>query len=399
MSKCLIVLDHSFRLNSLIMNLALKNYNQISIVYVSNWYYNNNARENYLKCNTSFHKKAINYFSYRLETELKCSLHILKSKNPHKDIKDFCKENNIDHILYDLPLFSDKLVFADCLNVLEVDSDSYIPECDKMTAKSRWMFWSRNKLNKSKIYIDLDENKPDFYIGLGVKHNVDLNLALQMKEEVKSTLAQISNKLKTYKSDRNSRDGSTRLSALLHHGVLDARAITQIVLNQAGSNIANDNIHVPFLRQLAFREIAIRKVRQKNINQFDNIKTIAKTLLDKSSYDNLLSNQFEACFTKDQLFSGNTGFEKLDQEINLCIKNRWMPNRARMWFAGECYWGLGGGLKSLENLVDFFDMFCDDAQSPNNIINCIECMRLKYGKVMRYNKKRTLRLLAGEEKI
>ena len=105
MSKCLIVLDHSFRLNSLIMNLALKNYDQILIVYVSNWYYNNNARENYLKCNTNFHKKVINYFSYRLETELKCSLHILKSKNPHKDIEVFCKENNIDHILYDYIIF------------------------------------------------------------------------------------------------------------------------------------------------------------------------------------------------------------------------------------------------------------------------------------------------------
>ena len=70
-----------------------------------------------------------------------------------------------------------------------------------------------------------------------------------------------------------------------------------------------------------------------------------------------------------------------------------------MWFAGECYWSLGGGLKSLEALIDFFNTFCDDAQSPNNIINCVECMRLKYGKVMRYNQKRTYRLLSSEEKV
>ena len=76
-----------------------------------------------------------------------------------------------------------------------------------------------------------------------------------------------------------------------------------------------------------------------------------------------------------------------------------MPNRARMWFAGEVYWGLGGGIKSLETLVEFFDTYCDDAQSPNNWISCVESMRMQYGKVMRFNEKRTFRLLSGEERI
>jgi len=37
--------------------------------------------------------------------------------------------------------------------------------------------------------------------------------------------------------------------------------------------------------------------------------------------------------------------------------------------------------------------------SINNIIERVECMRLKCGKVIRYNKERTFRLLSGEETI
>lgn len=95
--------------------------------------------------------------------------------------------------------------------------------------------------------------------------------------------------------------------------------------------------------------------------------------------------------------NGNTGIDLIDKEIKLCIQNRWMPNRLRMWLSGECYWGLGGGFKSLETLIEFFNLYSEDGQSPNNIVSCIGCMKMTYGKVMKYNEKRTFRLIEGKE--
>lgn len=396
MSKCLVVLDHSFRLNSLIMKLALSSYDVISIVYVSNWYYDNRAKSLYKNTDDSFHKNALNYFSFKLKKKYNISLSVIKSKSPMSLIERFCKENNIDQILYDLPLFSDKLSFPKDLDVLEVDSDTYIPDCTKMTAKSRWMFWERNKLNRSQVFIEL--NKTDFLEGPGEKFICDDKEALVIKEKTKNILLAVKDKLNEYSRLRNTREGSTKLSAYLHHGLIDARELTHTILSVSGQ-LEKENKYIPILRQLAFREIAITKTRQKKISLFSQGSRLSQLLLDKASQENLKDNEFEAVFTKKQLLNGNTGFRELDNEINLCIQNRWMPNRARMWFAGECYWGLGGGLKSLDALIEFFNKHSDDAQSPNNIIGCVECMRLKYGKVMRYNKERTFRLLNGEETI
>ena len=114
--------------------------------------------------------------------------------------------------------------------------------------------------------------------------------------------------------------------------------------------------------------------------------------IDKKSVDNL-KKEFEQKYTIKQMMSGTTGDEMLDFEINLAIKEKWMANRARMWLSGEFYYCLGGGLKSVEALIDFFNKFIDDGQSPNNYICCSEAMRLQYGKVMRYNRKRTNLLL------
>jgi hypothetical protein len=396
MSKCLIVLDHSFRLNSLIIKFALSNYASISISYVSNWYYNNRAKSLYKNNDVDFHKNALNYFSFKLKQKYDADLFIVKSKNPEALIERFCKENNVDQVLYDLPLFNDKLQFPENLETLEIDSDSYIPDCNKMTAKSRWMFWERNMLSKDQVFTK--ENDIAFFKGPGEKFVCNNKEALLAREKTKNIFLDLKNKLEEYNKLRNSREGSTKLSSYLHHGIIDARELTHTILSISGP-LAKGNKYIPILRQLAFREIAITKVRQKKISLYDSAERLSTLLLDKASQDNLIDNEFKAVFTKDQLLNGNTGFEDLDNEINLCIQNRWMPNRARMWFAGECYWGLGGGLKSLDALIEFFNKHCDDAQSPNNIIGCVECMRLKYGKVTRYNKERTFRLLNGEETI
>ena len=397
MSKCLIVLDHSFRLNSLLMKLAFSSYENVSIVYPSSWYYDNKALKLYSSSNTNLFNESLNYLSYKLYKKYKAKLFVLKSKRPLDDIEDFCIENSIDTILYDLPLFSNKLKFSGRVQVIEVDSDSYIPDCTKRTAKSRWMFWDRNRISEKHVSINSLETK--FYDSVGDEHKINIKQALQTKEKIRNRMLRLRRVLDSYKSNRNAREGSSNISAYLHHGMIDARDLTHLVLTIAGKEIQKENNYVPFLRQLAFREISIKKIRDLKISLYDSSFDIANKILDKASIDNLKCNEFDPVFTKEQLFSGNTGFEKLDREVKLCIKNRWMPNRARMWFAGECYWGLGGGFKSLSTLIDFFNLNCDDAQSPNNIISCTECMRLKYGKVMKYNEKRTFRLLEGKEII
>tara|TARA_B000000557_G_scaffold71501_1_gene56474 strand:+ start:3603 stop:4748 length:1146 start_codon:yes stop_codon:yes gene_type:complete len=378
------------------MKFALSNYNSISIVYASNWYYDNRAKFLYKNNNNDFHKEAINYLSFKLNKKHNADLFVLKSKNPQKEIELFYKENNVDHVLYDLPLFSDKIMFSEDVEVLTIDSDSYIPDCTKMTAKSRWMFWERNKLNRDQVFTE--EKNITFFKGPGEKFICDTNLANKTRTKTQNVLLSLKDKLQEYYKLRNTREGSTKLSTYLHHGIIDARELTHTILTSSGP-LEKGNKYIPILRQLAFREIAITKVRNKKISLFDNAEKLSEVILDKASQDNLRNNQFEAEFTKEQLLNGNTGFKELDNEIKLCIQNRWMPNRARMWFAGECYWGLGGGLKSLETLISFFNTYCDDAQSPNNIISCVECMRLQYGKVMKYNKERTFKLLSGKEII
>ena len=395
MSKCLIVLDHSFRLNSLMLKFAFSTYDEVSIVFVSNWYYNKKAKSLYLNKDTSFFEESINYFSYKLNKKYNQNLFVLKSENPVDEIENFCIENNVDNIIYDLPLFSDKLKFTNKVSVIEIDNDSYIPECSKMTAKSRWTYWDNNRLKKDQVFVK--EKNIVFYSSIGEKYKTNIKKAKETCIILKDRLSKLKLIIENYSLKRNSRNGSSQLSKYLHHGIIDCRELTHAVLSQTKNKIEKDNKFIPFLRQLAFREICIRKIRLKNISLFDNTKILCEKILDKTSLDNILNNNFNSVFTKEDLFNGNTGIEKLDSEVNLCIKNRWMPNRARMWFAGECYWGLGGGTKSLEILIDFFNTFCDDAQSPNNIISCVESFRLQYGKVMKLNEKRTFSLL--EENI
>ena len=67
MSKCLIVLDHSFRLNSLLVKTACDNYDQVSFVYPSNWYWSSEARSLYKTTNISMHKEALNHFACALK--------------------------------------------------------------------------------------------------------------------------------------------------------------------------------------------------------------------------------------------------------------------------------------------------------------------------------------------
>ena len=396
MSKCLIVIDHSFRTNSLLFYKALNSYNNVCVVHVSNYYLDEKFKSFYGMSNNEYYYKVLDDFASQIKKKYDLNLKTLKTPSAVSVIEEFCKKENVEKVFYDKPLFSERLVFNN-LDVEEVDSDSFIDSCTKMTAKSRWIYWAKNKFADNDIYCSY--RKVNDFGSIGSVHIVNKENAEEIRQEVVNAYSHFKEKLMTYHVTRNEREGSTKLSKFFHHGLIDARVITYLTLAVSPHYIEKDFPTVPLLRQLAFREISIRKCREKSIGLLDCVKETAELLLDDKSFSNLRDNEFDAVFTKDQFMNGNTGFELLDREIKLCIQNRWMPNRLRMWLSGECYWGLGGGFKSLEALIEFFNLYSEDGQSPNNIVSCIGCMRMSYGKVMKYNKERTFRLIEGKEVI
>ncbi len=393
--KNLVVVSHSFRLDSRLMQKALRESRYLAVVYPSPWYYNLEEKEIYSNFDCSFHKKAVSRFARDLKDKTGLELHVIKSNTPCSDITSFCKASGVNAIYYDTPLFGKDELRFNGVRVIKVDSDSYDDRCEKMTAKSRWVHWSKNR----KIVDYSSEERVETYEVIGEKFSISDQESDSLEEELSQFWKRFESKLVSYYETRNMRDGSLRISKFLHHGVVDGPKLISNILSVCPEFIDKENPMVPVLRQLAFREINIRKSRIKNLSLTSDAECWARALLDQKSFENLLNSRTENKFTKEQLFAGETGDETLDEEIKSCKKERWLPNRIRMWLAGEVYWNTGGGLESLKTLVEFFDRFCDDAQSPNNWVGCTESMKMQYGKVMRFNKKRTFRLISGKEII
>ena len=392
-SACIVVMDHSFRINSRIIKTATNNYNNVLVVYPSPWYWSPAERAVLKSGSVQFHREAINHFARDLNDVCGLKLYILKEGEPVKGIARLCADNNVATILYDMPLFG-KSSWLDFETVgapwQVIDSDSHDPDCQKMTAKSRWVYWNKNRKPESfppprrvaNLNCDLETI------------DIDASSADAVDEKILATFRRFEQIVPEYGETRNSREGTTRLSKYLHHGLIDANELVSSLLRISPQFMEKEHPLVPIFRQLAFREICIRKARTRDLHLGTHIESWANALLDEKSFKNLF-NEFEQSFSTEQLFSGNTGDGMLDREIRLAKEHGWMPNRARMWFAGQCYYGLGGGMKSLEALISFFNTYCDDAQSPNNYVCCTESMRLQYGKVMKMSKTRTNKLLAG----
>ena len=375
--------------------MAVQESDHLAVVYPSPWYWNAKERTLYSKYSVVFHERAINHFAAKLKAELGLTLYVLKSKNPAREIESFCMSEGVDTIFYDAPLFKKDYIDFSFSNTVTVDSDSYMSECTKMTAKSRWTHWVKNRNIVEKI-------KPVKVRTFSLPFSnlsVDTLAAEEVTLEIERVWKRVEGKITSYYLTRSERDGSTKISKYLHQGLIDGPELVSDILSLCPDFLPNKHPLVPLLRQLAFREISIRKARTKDLSLTSSCEEWSRILLDEKSYRNLVDAEHPQKFSKNQLLEGKTGYEILDREIKSCIQNRWMPNRARMWFAGEVYWGIGGGVKSLEALVEFFNKYCDDAQSPNNWVSCVESMRMQYGKVMRFNEKRTFKLLSGQERI
>lgn len=379
MSKTLVVISHSFRINSRILREAMKN-REVTVVYASPWYFDKEEMKVIKSGDQSFHRRAINFFASELLLKLGLPLYLIRDKSPGNVIHEIISKNNISKVYYDMPLFGNSSWIEFKEKPIVIDSDSYDPFCSKMTAKSRWVYWSKNR-----------NQKP--FIPKGSFKSLDLNLPVLsinkeeyflLKNEIEKVNTRLSDIIPNYHVTRNHKEGSTLLSKYLHHGLIDGCELVSDILEICPEFLNNDNELVPLLRQLAFREICIRKARIHGLKLTEDVESWASRLLDKKSLSNL-KREFPGRFTPEQFISGQTGDKLIDNTISILIKEKWLPNRIRMWLASQSYYGIGGGMNSLLTLIKLFNMYSDDGQSPNNYVSCVESMRMQYGKVMNYN--------------
>ena len=88
--KNLIVVSHSFRVDSRLMQRAISESESLAVVYPSPWYYNSKEKEIYSSFDCSFHEKAISKFARDLRDKTGLELHVIKSSTPGSDITSFC---------------------------------------------------------------------------------------------------------------------------------------------------------------------------------------------------------------------------------------------------------------------------------------------------------------------
>ena len=105
MNSCLIVLTHTFRIDSLIFRESLKKYSDITVLYVSPWYNSKKERQIIKRGSDNFYKKSINYFAHELREKLNIPLYVLKNETPGKEIDKIVNKHKITEVFYDMPLF------------------------------------------------------------------------------------------------------------------------------------------------------------------------------------------------------------------------------------------------------------------------------------------------------
>ena len=104
MTKCLIVVDHSFRTNSFLFQKA-STYNEICVVHVSKYYLSKGFESFYKESNNKYYYKVLDDFTTQLKEKYDLNLKVLKSKNAVDVIEEFCKKENVEKVFYDKPLF------------------------------------------------------------------------------------------------------------------------------------------------------------------------------------------------------------------------------------------------------------------------------------------------------
>lgn len=397
----IVVLDHSFRINSRVLAEASHSGLKLFIIYYSPYYHSEKLRSIYRdpRSNTELHRIALGSLSEDIH-KLGGEVNLVLSGDPSEHLTQLAKDNpRVGAVYWDIPLFSptwvpnDEELEALSVKVLPVCSDRFNPDISRRTAKSLSYTWAgtqnevEHSICKDVKFVKLDVDSAT----CPYSHADGLTYQNIRDHLVDCSLRNIHNRAGDYLRTRNAYGGSCEASCLLQHGMLDAPSIIHKLLQSQEFDVA-----FPLLRQFAFRELAIKKARRHGLNMQSSLDDWVDALMTDKSACNIRDNEFEPECTVEEFQSGNTPDVALNYVILRAKNDRWMPNRARMWLAGEAYHMLGGGLKSLQALVDFFDFFIDDGQSPNNYINCISALSLSYGRVVRLNREKAIKLLELE---
>jgi len=397
----IVVLDHSFRLNARVVSEASQSGLKLAFVYYSPFYHDPHLRSIYkdTRGNTELHEIAFKSFAMDI-IELGGAVYQVSSGEPRKHLSELVRRNpRVASVYWDYPLFAPKWqpdaedLAGQDVELIPVDSDSFDLSLDKRTAKSLVSAWASQRtpgfdFNRHVSFTDLvmhEGTKICVTVTVKTQHEIRDHL-------ISSALTRVANRSVRYGETRNSYGGSCEVSCHMQHGILGAPSVIRDLLD----NSTLDDVY-PLIRQLAFRELAIKKARQTGLNMSSGLDAWISSHMSSKSAQHIRNVEFDPECSADELFAGKTHDEMLNVVIKRAKLDRWMPNRARMWFAGEAYHMLGGGVKSLQATLEFFDLFTDDGQSPNNYINCMSSLSLNYGRVVRLNRDKAIKLLNIEK--
>lgn len=401
--RTLVWITNSFRLNSRLMSTLS---GECSFVYFSPYYFaGEREREMYKSCsqvNLDAFYSSINEFSSALESAYGAKLNIFRVQDPIKIIAELTAEYKYEKLVIDRPLFAmwhalnrDALAGLP-LDIEVIDSALIDHECDKMTAKSRWMRHVRD-INSYKPYvasasiIALNINKFSVpYPTPAVKPAaIDIHKVIERALKVAMT----------YGETRDRHDGQTGLSTALHNGVIDPRDVfftMAKLFKSAGVSLDfNEGAGAALLRQFAFRDIAIIRARRANLTLESTELEIAEALLPSASFQNLLEQKPGGSVTFEKIKAGKTGVREIDVLLRDFLKTGIMPNRARMLFASLVFYNSRTGVDALTTLLKTFDCLGIDGQSPNNMIGVCGSLELSYGKVLKMNVDTAFKKLFG----
>lgn len=378
--KALVWLTHSFRVQSRIFSRGTS-CNEATFVYYSPHYYDEDMA--IMHNNTTID---IDYwFRYSLSAfEMTArhggyDIHFFKKEDPISHINSLIEKYKYDRVLIDKPVFNfPKFIDVTKINakIEFVDSDIYDENCKELDVDKRVEWWiekykeylnevspmwlSRNCKIPSEDFTLLDE---DGVLGIMSEDRI-----------VESYVSRMENFTKTQKN----LDGTFRISGHLQHGQVDGGALVlQILVASLYDRLAKKDWHLAPLRQLAKREIAIIKARSFNLQPYDDVLEWAEHFLDKKSFYHLTESNHDKVFSRRELLNGTTGDPDVDKVVRKLKDELWLHQDLRKWLAIEVYWGMGGGIEALEALLDLFNYYSMDGQSPNNMVNCVSTFQLK----------------------
>tara|TARA_Y100000361_G_C11137080_1_gene332648 strand:- start:308 stop:1501 length:1194 start_codon:yes stop_codon:yes gene_type:complete len=394
--KALVWLTHSFRTQSKIFARGTS-CNEVSFVYYSPFYYDDDYAMMYRNTRMEqeyWFRYSVSSFKLTLK-QCDYDLYIYKEEDPVAHINNLIKKHGYEKVFIDKPLFN----FPNTIDVTKinckvefVDSDIYDERCLSTEPYERVQYWLENHqeyLNKvSPIFGSTNAKlkEEDFLL-------LDDEGTLSLLEQ-DNVADYFINQMMDYSNTKKEPEGTFRISGHLQHGQVDAGTlILQILLASLYDRIAKKTWHIDPLISFAKREIAIIKARSSGLQPYDDVLAWAELLLDDHSYIHLTEAEYDRQFTRSDVLNSNTGKEDLDEVLKMGKDKNWLPHLLRKWMAIEVFLGMGGGVEALETILDYFHYNIMDGQSPSTMINCIEVLQLKDGKLETLDKEEVFKIM------